>query len=337
MKCLSEKCVYKIHSNIKDNGGKHCCNICKNNSSNNPSNNPSNPKNHSGACEKIVYKSNPIKITPMKITPVNITPTIIPPKNLKRALLVGINYINDPRNTLYGCINDVKNIQAKLKTASPECKEYRILTDDLNDPLLKPTRKNIIDGINWLVKDLKSNESIFFHYSGHGGLTLDLSNDEKSGFDSCIYPINNTKIETITDDELRELLVNKIPRGGKGFVVLDCCHSGSALDLRYMISAPEYGKLNINQDDKYPSTNGSVIFLSGCNDNQTAADTVDSKNIPTGALSNALLEVWNQYGMNIKFKYLLWDVRAVLKRNGYSQIPQMSCSSNINISDEFRL
>jgi hypothetical protein len=323
IKCLSEKCNYKIHSNVRNNGGKHCCNRCKNRST-----------SHNGSCEKVPFISN---IITNPIIPPVIPNPITPSKNLKKALLIGINYINDPRNTLYGCINDVINIQAKLRTANPECKEYRILRDDARDPLLKPTRKNIIDGINWLVTDLKSNESIFFHYSGHGGLTLDRSGDETSGFDSCIYPIDNAKIEIITDDELRVMLVNKIPTGGKAFVVLDCCHSGSALDLRYMISAPQYGTILINQNDKYPSTNGSVIFLSGCKDNQTAADTVNSVNMPTGALTNALLEVWNQYGMNIKFKYLLWDVRAILKRDGYSQIPQLSCSNNINIGDEFRL
>jgi len=256
---------------------------------------------------------------------------------LKRTLLIGINYIEDSNNKLSGCINDIKNIEKKLRTTNPECKEYRTLSDDSTNPLLKPTRKNIIDGINWLVAGLKSGESVFFHYSGHGGLTLDISGDEKSGMDSCIYPINDGVIEVITDDELKRILVNKIPTNCKAFVVLDCCHSGSALDLRYIFSAPEYGKIIVSQDDNYPKTNGSVIFLSGCQDSQTSADTVDSKNMPSGALTNALLEAWDKYGINIKFKYLLWDVRSSLKKQGYDQIPQLSCSNSISLSDVFSL
>jgi len=310
MKCLSKNCTFEKHSNMLEKN--YCCKMCR-----------KTPNKHGAACERksVTIEANAIVAKPST--------------GLKRALLIGINYLENPSNTLSGCINDVKNIEAKLRTANPECKEFRILTDENKEPF-KPTRKNIIDGINWLVTGLQTNESVFFHYSGHGGLTLDLSADEKSGFDSCIYPINLGKIETITDDELRSMLVNKIPTGCKCFAVLDCCHSGSALDLRYLISAPEYGQINIIQNN-YPSANGSVIFLSGCDDTQTAADTVDSKNIPSGALTNALLEVWNQYGMNIKFKYLLWDIRDVLKKNGYSQIPQMACSNNINIGDEFRL
>ena len=132
-------------------------------------------------------------------------------------------------------------------------------------------------------------------------------------------------------------MVDKLPTGCKAFVVLDCCHSGTALDLRYIISAPEYGKIIMSQNDKYPKSNGSVIFLSGCSDQQTSADTVDNNNKPSGALTNALLDVWTQYGPNIKFKYLLWDIREVLKKRKYTQIPQLSCSNNINFNDEFRL
>jgi len=258
-------------------------------------------------------------------------------KGLKRSLLIGINYFEDKNNKLLGCINDVKNMEKNLRKTNPECKEYKILTDDSTNHLLKPTRKNIIDSINWLVKDLKSGESVFFHYCGHGGLTLDRSGDEKSGYDSCIYPINNGVIETITDDELKTIFVNKIPINCKAFVVLDCCHSGSALDLRYIYSAPEYGKIMVTQDNNYPKTDGSVIFLSGCLDTQTSADTVDSKNIPCGALTNALIEVWTKYGINIKFKYLLWDVRTFLKQKGYEQIPQLSCSNSVSLSDVFNL
>jgi hypothetical protein len=258
-------------------------------------------------------------------------------KGLKKVLLIGINYIDDPNNRLSGCINDIKNIEKKLRVTNPECKEYRSLSDDSVNPLSKPTRKNIIDSINWLVAGLKAGESVFFHYSGHGGLTLDISGDEKSGQDSCIYPIKDGKTEIITDDELKTIFVNRIPTNCKAFVVLDCCHSGSALDLRYIFSAPEYGKIIVNQDDSYPKTKGSVIFLSGCQDTQTSADTVDSKNMPSGALTNALLEAWDKYGIHIKFKHLLWDVRTSLKKNGYDQIPQLSCSNSISLSDVFSL
>jgi hypothetical protein len=260
---------------------------------------------------------------------------IIP--GLKKVLLIGINYFDSPANRLNGCINDVNNVKTLLNKFYPNCTQFKILTDDSTNISLKPTKQNIIDSINWLVKDLKKDESVYFHYSGHGGLTLDLNNDEKSGNDSCIYPINNGNIEMIIDDEFKNLLVNKIPIGSKCFAVLDCCHSGSGLDLRYNVNCPIPDKLTISQNTKYPKTKGSVIFLSGCLDIQTAADTINFANEPTGALTNALLDTWNNYGVNIKFKHLLWDIRNLLKSRGYEQIPQLSSGNSFDINNKFKL
>jgi hypothetical protein len=44
MKCNRVECIYKIHSNINNNGGTHCCNACKKNDS------------HGQLCEKKYIK-----------------------------------------------------------------------------------------------------------------------------------------------------------------------------------------------------------------------------------------------------------------------------------------
>lgn len=256
---------------------------------------------------------------------------------LKRTLLVGVNYVDDETNRLAGCHNDVRNMDRILAKFYPKCSQKKILMDSGETDVQPPTRANILAGLDWLTRGLRPGENIYFHYSGHGGQIPDFNGDEAGGKDSCIYPICNGQIETISDDELRTFLVNRVPVGCKCFVVLDCCHSGSALDLRYLFQAPRYGQLVVSQNDRYPKTRGSVIFLSGCRDDQTSADTVDVKNLPSGALTNALLETWTTYGINIKFKYLLWDIREVLRKGGYAQIPQLSCSTSIDLGDVFSL
>lgn len=246
----------------------------------------------------------------------------LPIKGLKRVLTVGINYVGT-QYALAGCINDVRNIEKHLKTYFPMCKEYRTLTDEVVNPL-QPSRKNILDGLAWIVSGLKPGENVLFHYSGHGGLIRDTNGDEVTGFDSCIYPLNGKNLETISDDELRTQLAAKIPAGCKCFVILDCCHSGSAVDLRSMWQAPAPNTLTYTENKRYPKTDGTIFFLSGCRDDQTSADTVGKDNRPCGALTMALLDTWRQYGPAIKVKYLLWDVRDYLKKNGYEQIPQLS-------------
>lgn len=258
------------------------------------------------------------------------TPVI---KGLKRALLIGINYVNTPYQ-LAGCINDVNNMSSQLRTFFPKCTDHRIITDETP---LKPTRKNILDAISWLVTGLKAGENVYFHFSGHGGLVRDRNGDEVSGLDSCIYPINGSSMEVITDDELRTLLAMKIPSGSKCFVVLDACHSGTAVDLRCIWDCPKENTLSYTESKKYAKTAGSVLFLSGCHDMQYAADTVDKNGRPAGALTMALLDTWKQYGPAIKFKFILWDIRNYLKTNGYSQVPQISTGNYIDPNSVFDL
>jgi hypothetical protein len=265
-------------------------------------------------------------------------PTPAPPPvtpGLKRALLVGINYYKTDYE-LAGCINDVTNMQSRLRSFFPTCKEYRFLTDAQGQP--KPSKSAILTGITWLVSGLRSGENVYFHYSGHGGLVRDTNGDEVSGKDSCIYPINAAnQLEIITDDELRTALANKIPVGCKCFVVIDACHSGTAVDLRYTLESPAENVVQITEDKKYAKTTGSVLFLSGAKDTQTAADTVDKSGRPCGAMTMALLDTWSKYGAAIKTKYILWDIRKYLKENGYDQVPVLTSGNAIDINQVFDL
>ena len=252
-------------------------------------------------------------------------------KGLKRALFVGINYTNS-QYALAGCINDANDMASLVTTLHPFC-DTAVLTDN---GLKLPTKANILLHLQWLVTGLRPGQNVLFHYSGHGGLIRDNNGDEISGKDSVIYPWNGRILEIIRDDEIRSKLVNKIPTGCKCFVILDTCHSGSAVDLRYMWRAPSATTLSFVQDTRHLKTNGSVVFLSGCRDDQTSADTALNGR-PCGALTMSLLYVWRQHGSSIKTKRLLWEVRAFLKQRGYSQIPQLSSGRSIDISDTFDL
>jgi hypothetical protein len=222
----------------------------------------------------------------------------------------------------------------QLKKYFPKCTDHRILTDTSN---IKPTKENILTHLNWLVSGLKPGEHVFFHYSGHGGLIRDADGDEVSGFDGCIYPINNGNMESISDDELRARIAMKIPTGSKCFVILDACHSGTAVDLRCLWDAHAPRSLTYTEDKKYNKTPGTVMFLSGCSDSQYSADTIDKNGKPCGALTMALLDTWSKYGPAIKFKYILWDVREYLKTNGYEQVPQLSTGNYMDPNTLFDL
>ena len=241
------------------------------------------------------------------------------PKGLVRALCIGINY-KGTAYELYGCINDANNLATQLRTFFPTAGEIRTLTDDT---ATKPTKAAILAGLDWLVTGLTAGQNVVFHYSGHGGQVRDTNGDEVTGLDSCIYPCNGTSLEVITDDELRAALAVRVPAGCKCLVILDSCHSGSAVDLRYRWQAPSVTQLTYTEAAAYPKTAGSVLFLSGCRDEEYAMDTVAKDDRPCGAMTMALLDTWRTYGPAIKLKYVLWDIRKYLKDNGYTQVPQL--------------
>ncbi|KAL0954485.1 hypothetical protein HGRIS_003453 [Hohenbuehelia grisea] len=159
----------------------------------------------------------------------------------KKALCIGINYFGQD-GELRGCINDVNNIKKFLCTQFGYRDEDIVtLTDDATNPRQMPSRDNILHAMEWLVRGAAPNDSLFFHYSGHGGQTKDLDGDEGDGFDEVIYPMDFEANGHIVDDDMHDIMVKPLPPGCRLTAIFDSCHSGSALDLPYIYSTE--GKL----------------------------------------------------------------------------------------------
>lgn len=153
----------------------------------------------------------------------------------RKALLIGINYIGQ-KNALRGCINDVKNVRAFLLQHGYKEEDMVILTDDQQNSKAIPTRANILRGMQWLVAGAQTNDSLFLHYSGHGGQTQDTDGDEEDGNDEVIYPVDYEQASHITDDEIHNAVVSPLMPGVRLTALFDSCHSGTVLDLPYVYS-----------------------------------------------------------------------------------------------------
>ena len=104
---------------------------------------------------------------------------------VKRALLVGINYTGHKAGVLRGCHNDVDNMKAYIKSQGYSENDILVLMDKDGAPSDRmPTRANVTNAIKWLMRDLRAGDSVFFHYSGHGGQAADTDGDEVSDY-SC--------------------------------------------------------------------------------------------------------------------------------------------------------
>lgn len=245
----------------------------------------------------------------------------------KYALLIGINYLSDPYNKLSGCINDVKNVKEMLiNKFNYKLENMVILTDD-QDATHMPTKQNILDNITKIVANLRKNDVLYIHYSGHGGNVKSTDSDEDNnpdtpGQDDCLYPCDFNDNGIIIDDDLKANLVNKIPQGAKLVCIFDCCHSGSALDLPFLWKRD--GEFyNVSSADKQSN---DCILISGCKDNQTSSDSWNQERKEAGgALTMMLVKaLTNTPTIKTSWKDLILVVRHYLADNYYKQIPMLS-------------
>ena len=64
-----------------------------------------------------------------------------------------------------------------------------------------------------MLSDVKPNDSLFFHYSGHGSQVKDKSGDEDDNQDEVIIPLDFESAGVISDDVLKALISKKLPEG----------------------------------------------------------------------------------------------------------------------------
>jgi len=259
-----------------------------------------------------------------------------------RILLVGINYAGT-RSELRGCINDILAIKSHFKTSlnvDESNAEFRILSEANHDPIFHPTRANILKGFAWLVAGANENTRLFFHYSGHGSYVKDLNGDEIDHRDETICPIDYDKAGMIIDDEIRALLVDKLPAGAKLWSIMDCCHSGTACDLRFNYTMNLYNdhkEYSINSLNKHAKTAASVVLLSGCRDDQTSADAyIRSEYKFMGALTFSFIDSikdLKKAGKPVTYARLMKHLLVKMKAGGYQQIPQISSGQLLNLED----
>ena len=243
------------------------------------------------------------------------SPLLPPPPLIKKALLIGINYTNDKDNELYGCINDVKNIKNRLLKNGFLSKDIIELTDFTN---IKPTKSNIVNELKKMINNAEKGDVLVFSFSGHGFNIKDYNKDEIDGYDECIYTIDD---HYITDDTLKQIIL-PLKKGVTLFSVIDSCHSGTVLDLKYSyMDSTNYN--NYTTNSKNLETQGTVFMISGCSDSQKSADAVIDDN-PCGAMTTSLLKSLEKNPV-CSWRELITNMRDYLKNNGFYQIPQISC------------
>ena len=248
----------------------------------------------------------------------------------KKALLVGINdykQIND----LNGCINDVTNVRdVLLKYFGFTVPDVRLLVDS------RATKGNIMARLKWLVTGVKKGDMLVFHYSGHGTRIRDRDGDElKDHMDEALCPWDTSwDGGLILDDDLYNTFKG-LAAGVHLEVILDSCHSGTGtrellamkdLKIRYL---PPPVDIECRVEDGLkiktftaPEKPLNHILWAGCRNTQTSADALIG-NTYNGAFTYYFCRHIRDTQGKIDRDELLKRVRASLRYEGYSQVPQL--------------
>ncbi|KAF4676751.1 Ca(2+)-dependent cysteine protease [Perkinsus chesapeaki] len=193
------------------------------------------------------------------------------------------------------------------------------------------TGANIIRYMHWLVKDAKPGDIFFFHYSGHGAQQEDPLHLEEDGMNETIIPVDVQKSGQITDDVIHQTLVDPLPSGARLTSVMDCCHSGTGMDLPWAWLTGRGWKEDVNPW----LSKGDVQLFSGCDDSQTSADA-STGNQRGGAMTTAFCNAIRR-NPQVTYTALIENLDIEMKREHMSQRPQLSSSQVFPIDRPFNL
>lgn len=261
----------------------------------------------------------PIKEDPNKEQPVSNNTYFSSTK--KKALLVGINYNDDQYkdDDLNGCVNDLNNLKKFLLT-NLNFKEEDIITLTNNEA----TKMNIQDQILNLSVFSHNNpgSNIWLSYSGHGAQIDTLFDSELKS--EIICPSDYMYSGVISDEWIEANFVRLLHPDTNAFALMDCCNSGSNLNLPFKYDSKNKYTLNDHgYSKKELESLCNIVKISGCRDDQTSADYYDRKfNEFQGALTNAFLTTSISNPKSILQFYL--NILENLKIRNFSQRPVLS-------------
>ncbi|KAH8976546.1 caspase domain-containing protein [Lactarius hatsudake] len=259
----------------------------------------------------------------------------------KKALLVGINYSGHPDRGFrlkWGVFDACEMARFLHGTIA-------LLDTVQRSPSKIAYRANILAAMRWLVKGAQPGDALFFYFSGHATQVKDLDGDDSDGLDECmcamdymcdrrILPSPDTP-GIIVDDDINRIMVQPLPQGCRLTAVLDCCHSGTLLDLPFIYDKRGILKKLPNNPNtiEQKSSPADVISLSACKDGENAFE------VPAegGALRKAFIEYMTSSGSRGTCYDIIRSLLAYMRASGLRQQPQLSSSHAIDINQRFTI
>ena len=227
----------------------------------------------------------------------------------KHALVIGIDYDGD----LPGCIHDADRMENFL--LDQDYSVYKICGQSA-------TWNHIVWAITAICGASYTGmfQELFIYYSGHGTRVTDTTGDELDGHDEAIVTSDNYAIS----DDLFHTYLSWVPSWVKVKILMDCCHSGTAMDLAYRW----YPETDAHMRNYMKSYNADIQMISGCMDDQVANE-VTVNGTPQGVMTTLFL-AYMRGDLSNWSKDIARKITESLAVSGWAQRPLFSSSREIS-------
>lgn len=228
----------------------------------------------------------------------------------KLALLFGINDYQGSANDLSGCVNDVNDVEKKLKAEFPDFVIRKFTDSQVTTTLMMSEIENAL---------AKVKKVLYIHYSGHG---------TQIGSQEALYLYNGPLMDSVMCD-----FQNKTPDYLHVIAKFDSCFSGG-MDDRHM--NPVYIKprfyavpgVKITPKSEKPFAKADVqkwVIFSGCGEFQTSADAYIN-----GRYNGAFTYYDNKsYDALSTYTKEYNKLRTFLPAGYYDQIPELTGNESL--------
>ena len=265
-----------------------------------------------------------------------------------KGLFIGINYTRQDCS-LTGCIKDVITTLNLLHSSENQSvTSVKLLCDSPDDDLKQiirkdprvilaglPTKEKILEELDKLVRCAREGDVLLLFYAGHGGRIKSSKSKEKDKQDETLIPLDSDQSGDIKDNVLYDRLVAPLPKGVRLTAVMDCCHSGTILDLPYSLKGDGAGKYRWEVEEKNNSPRADVFLISACRDSQEADDETQKGKVVGGActcaLANILRDHWTRNTV-LTYETLLCLLRQQCAP--HKQAPQFSSSKQFDVTSK---
>lgn len=266
------------------------------------------------------------------------------------AVMIAMNY-SWTDFPLEGCVNDIRSSTDKLQA------HYHLHSADL---LLErdATRAGILRHLTDMVQQAGAGDQLYIQYSGHGADWDIMEGRKQESFAHkwlgwkqeaqhvCIIPADYATAGTIGERELHECLVEGLAGSGASLVcVMDCCYSGSDLELQHnyrydrhnrrVVKSPVQRALRSVASNKEPA---HIIYFGAASDSEEAEDLpadASAQRPAEGAFTLAYFQTLEHYGYRPTYAQLLEGITMRLRAMRVWQHIQLSSSRPLCMDSVF--